>query len=201
MADKLIYLITAGEINPTNFAEKLPETIDLLKFAIEQEVSMIQIREKQLPAKLIFRLTQKIVDLKQNSKTKILVNERADIALAAKADGVHLTSTSIPVKYLRQFYPKNFVIGVSTHFESEIVKAKRQGADFVTFSPIFSKNAVGIEKLKEMVKSAGDFPVIALGGIDEKNITEVWQSGAAGIAAIRFLNNRKNLQQLLNERN
>jgi thiamine-phosphate pyrophosphorylase len=135
----------------------------------------------------------------RHSQTKILVNDRADIAFSAGADGVHLTSLSLSAAPIRRNFPKNFIVGVSAHTLSEVVSAKRQGADFVTFSPIFqspNKGApLGLNELKKVCARLKSFPVVALGGVDETNYREVLQI-AGGFAAIRFLNDETNLPKL-----
>jgi thiamine-phosphate pyrophosphorylase len=194
----VIYLITKGELTTANFADKKCQTIDIIKVAVEANISHIQIREKLLPAKLLFELVVEAVELTKNSATKLLINDRADVAFVAKADGVHLTSTSIPTEIIRQNYPKNFIIGVSTHSLIKAQQAKENGADFVTFSPIFSKIEKGIDELRNVCETLKPFPVLALGGIDETNYREVCKV-TSGFAAIRFLNNAHNLRKLKNE--
>jgi thiamine-phosphate pyrophosphorylase len=198
-----IYLITKGEMRAANFPEKSAEILTLIKTAVESKIDLIQIREKHLPARLVFELASKASEITRNSQTKLLVNDRADVALAANADGVHLTSASLPANLIRQNFPPGFIIGVSTHALAEAELAKKQGADFVTFGPIFqtpSKDKYGapqgVRKLLEVCEKLKPFPVIALGGIDETNFTEVLENGAKGFAAIRFLNNPENLRKL-----
>lgn len=199
----LIYLITEGKAIPQNFFKKKTQILELIKLAVLAKVSLIQLREKSLPARLVFELALEAVKITKNSQTKILINDRADIAFAANADGVHLTSNSIPVKEIRRNFPNDFVIGVSTHTIKEAVNAKKEGADFVTFSPVFetpSKKKYGapqgLEKLREVCNALKNFPVIALGGINSMNYKQVLENGASGFAAIRFLNDEKNLLKL-----
>jgi len=201
LADKpLIYLITDGDATAENFTEKKSHLIKLIKTAVQAKISLIQIREKQLSARLIFELTSETAKLTQNTKTKLLVNDRADIALAANADGVHLTSRSLSAAVIKQNFPKNFIVGVSAHTIEDAENARRQGADFATFSPIFASpgkgEPLGIEKLRAVCESLKSFPIIALGGIDTTNFTQVLEAGARGFAAIRFLNNEENLREL-----
>ena len=201
LADKpLIYLITDGDATAENFTEKKSHLIKLIKTAVQAKISLIQIREKQLSARLIFELTSETAKLTQNTKTKLLVNDRADIALAANADGVHLTSRSLSAAVIKQNFPKNFIVGVSAHTIEDAENARRQGADFATFSPIFTSpgkgEPLGIEKLRAVCESLKPFPIIALGGIDTTNFTQVLEAGARGFAAIRFLNNEENLREL-----
>ena len=185
----LIYLITDGEMTAQNFAEKSAETLNLITKAIEAKISLIQIREKQLSAKLVFELALQAAKITKNSDTKLLINDRADIALAANADGVHLMANSLSAKVIRKHFPKDFIIGISTHSLEKANEAKENGADFATFSPIFySPNKgkpVGLDALREVCAKLKPFPIIALGGIDETNYREVLQI-ADGFAAIRF---------------
>ena len=194
----LIYLITDGEMTAQNFAEKSAETLNLITKAIEAKISLIQIREKQLSAKLVFELALQAAKITKNSDTKLLINDRADIALAANADGVHLTANSLSAEIIRANFPKDFIIGVSAHTLEKANEAKENGADFATFSPIFySPNKgkpVGLDALREVCAKLKPFPIIALGGIDETNYREVLQI-ANGFAAIRFLKDVENLHK------
>jgi thiamine-phosphate pyrophosphorylase len=201
--EPLIYLITDGKITAENFREKSAETLTLIKKAARAEISLVQIREKNLSAGQVFELAAAAAEITKNSNTKLLVNDRADIARAANADGVHLPANSLAAEIVRANFPQNFIIGVSAHGLEEVEKAKLAGADFATFSPIFataSKAAYGapqgIEKLREVSEKAANFPVIALGGIDEKNFREALKAGARGIAAIRFLSEAENLFEI-----
>ena len=198
----LIYLITDGETTAKNFSENSLQILEIIEKAVESEISLIQIREKQLSAKLVFELTSKAAGITKNSNTKLLVNDRADIALAANADGVHLTTNSLSASTIRANFPPDFIIGVSAHSLEKVEKAQIEGADFATFSPIFATTSKakygapqGIEKLREVIENVENFPIVALGGIDETNFREVLQI-ADGFAAIRFLNNAENLQIL-----
>ncbi|MEO6589919.1 MAG: thiamine phosphate synthase [Pyrinomonadaceae bacterium] len=203
MTKPIIYLITEGNLTEENFADNKQRIFKLVEIAVENKISFIQVREKQVSSKLVFELASQAVKITKNSQTKLLVNDRADIALAANADGVHLTENSIPAEIIRKNFPEKFIIGVSTHSLKAAEKAKKQGADFVTFSPVFSSpgkgEPQGLGNLTEICKKLKPFPVLALGGIDETNYRSVLQSGANGFAAIRFLNKAENLQKLKRE--
>jgi thiamine-phosphate pyrophosphorylase len=196
----LIYLITEGEATERNFPEKQAQILNLVKIAVETKISLIQIREKQLSALNLFRLAREAARIAKNSSTKILVNDRADIALAAKADGVHLTANSLSAAIIRSSFPKDFIIGVSAHTIEKAGEAKRQGADFATFSPIFftpeKGESKGLDALREVCEKLKPFPILALGGVDETNYREVLQI-ADGFAAIRFLNDAENLEKII----
>jgi thiamine-phosphate pyrophosphorylase len=113
------------------------------------------------------------------------VNDRLDVAIAAKIDGVHLPGNGLPIERVR---PLVRLLGCSTHTVEEAVHAERAGADFVIFGPIFEtpgKTPVGIDALRRVAASAR-IPVLAIGGITNENTPQVLRAGAAGIAAIRL---------------
>jgi thiamine-phosphate pyrophosphorylase len=121
---------------------------------------------------------------------RVLVNTRVDVALAAGAAGVHLPADSIPASEWRAITPAGFLIGVSCHFVEEVVRAEREGADYVLFGPVFaplSKTSDlaprGLDELRR-VAAAVKIPVLALGGITHDNIAACVEAGAAGVAGI-----------------
>jgi thiamine-phosphate pyrophosphorylase len=181
----LRYYITdrhsAGGIGPLlGYAER----------AIAEGVDQIQIREKDLAARELFLLTRRVLELAAGHPTRILVNSRADIALAAGAHGVHLPAHSISPIALRAVAPRAFVVGISTHSRCEILAAQSEGADFVVFGPVFAPvskmsylREVGADGLRAAVQGVA-IPVFALGGITPQNAELCIKAGAMGIAGI-----------------
>jgi thiamine-phosphate pyrophosphorylase len=121
----------------------------------------------------------------------VLVNDRADIAAGAGADGVHLTTLSLEAAVVRQAFGERLLIGSSTHSVEEARRARDAGADFIVFGPVFESPAkkkygppVGLQALSGVARELAPFPVIALGGISIKNAAECLCAGASGIAGI-----------------
>ena len=202
-SEPLIYLITEGAATAENFSAKKTEILALIKAAAESKISLVQIREKNLPARLLFELAAEASKVSSRTETKILINDRADVALAAGADGVHLTARSPSAKIVRRCFPPDFIIGASAHTLAEAENARDEAADFATFSPIFSTPSKtqygapqGLKKLRAVCENLANFPVLALGGVDENNYESVLASGARGFAAIRFLNDAEKLKNL-----
>jgi thiamine-phosphate pyrophosphorylase len=161
-----------------------------VKRNLERAVDMIQIREKDLPTRELASLTRQVCGLAAPYGTRVLVNERADVALACGAAGVHLPANSLPVRDLRAVTPKGFVIGVSCHEVEEVQAAARDGADFAVFGPVFwplSKESPlpprGLDGLRAAAHAVS-IPVLALGGVTEENALFCVEAGAAGIAGI-----------------
>ena len=183
----IIYPITSGRTTP----QTIPDLLRFLQAVVTAQLPIVQIREKSLPARARYELTARAVEITRGSNTRLLVNDRVDIALAAGADGVHLTAQSLPADVVRNICGPEFLIGTSTHSLAEARAAQTAGADFVVFGPIFdteSKRAFGepqgLDKLREVTSELGQFPVLAIGGITRENFAACVDAGASGIAGI-----------------
>ncbi len=173
-----------------------------IRRALEWGADFIQVREKHVSDRALFELTRRIVKLAGQTKCRILVNGRADIALAAGAHGVHLPSNSLHVSDIRPWLPKNFLIGISVHSISEVKSACEEGVDYVLLGHLFptpSKSGygspLGLDKMRQ-VCSGFPVPVFGLGGINADRIESVINSGAVGVAGISLFQNRSEFNDL-----
>jgi thiamine-phosphate pyrophosphorylase len=158
--------------------------------ALKGGVKAVQLREKDLSSRDLYTTAYEMRKLTARYGARLFINDRADIALAVDADGVHLGTDSIPVHRARKILGKKRLIGVSCHNTVSSISAQEKGADFITFGPVFftpSKavygNPVGVDKL-ETITGMLRIPVFALGGVNRENTPRVIAAGAHGIALV-----------------
>ena len=177
------------------------DPLPLIERAVAAGIDLIQIRERDLSTRELLALVEAAVECARGRETRILVNDRLDVALAAGAAGVHLPAHGLPVAAVRQRYPE-LLIGASTHNLDELRRAEEGGADFAVFGPVYETPAkrkygppVGLEKLAEAARTTR-LPVLALGGIGRENAGDCLAAGAAGIAAISVFQTADDLGKL-----
>jgi thiamine-phosphate pyrophosphorylase len=179
--------------------------LDTIRAAAAAGVDWVQIREKDLSTRELFGLVREAVvfasarpDSTHSQSIKVIVNDRLDVALAAGAAGVHLGHASAPAREVVRWChagnaPANFLVGVSCHSLEGAQEAENAGARYTYFGPIYETPSKipfgkphGVEELAQVAKAVR-IPVIAIGGINESNAADCIRAGAAGIAAIRMI--------------
>ena len=203
-----MYLITSGQttFRTTPATEDFSNVLRVVQAAVAAGIDLVQIREKNLSARVLYQLSAAGAGISKGSTTKLLINDRADIAAAVKADGVHLTTSSLRADVVRRTFGEDFLIGVSTHSAEEALSARLGGADFVVFGPVFATESkseygepAGLDRLKKVCVELAAFPVLALGGLTPGNVTACIQAGAQGLAAIRMFDDPKRLRMIVDE--
>jgi thiamine-phosphate pyrophosphorylase len=164
-----------------------PAGLDIVARNLAVGVEWIQIRDKDLSARALFELVTAAMKLPNPHASKIIVNTRADVAIAAGASGVHLPSGSPAARFWRR---PGLLIGVSCHSIEDVRQAEAEGADYALFGPVFtplSKSSVlkprGLDGLAQAA-AAVRIPVLALGGVTHANSAACVSAGAAGVAGI-----------------
>jgi thiamine-phosphate diphosphorylase len=166
------------------------------RYAADAGIDFVQVREPDLPAATLVTVVSRMVAVTRGTATRVLVNDRLDVALAAGAHGVHLRADSIDCAAVRRLAPRPFVIGRSVHNRDEAIAAA--AADYLiagTVWPSASKEVghrvLGTEGLADIVGSVR-VPVLAIGGVTRARVVDVAATGSAGIAAIGlFINSRE----------
>lgn len=191
----ILYAITSGatKSKTTPDDDEFTRILHLAEAAVAAQLSLFQIREKNLSAHVLYELVTRATKITRGSSTKLLVNDRLDVALVAGADGVHLTSASLPARVVRGMSGPEFLIGASTHSLETARDARDNGADFAVFGPVFETDSKrgfgppqGLDKLKQVASELQGFPVVAIGGITLDNAESCFAAGASGIAGIRL---------------
>ena len=200
----LRYAITNRALFPgTNQQQQAALIRQTARWATEG-IDIIQLREKDLPAAELATLARAILQSIRNTPTQILINSRADVALATSAHGVHLTSApgELTPQQIRLLYSSTTLppplISVSCHTLAEVTRARDNQASAILFAPVFEKSiagqpttpglgtGLGLDLLRTACEAAAPIPVIALGGVTPANAPLCQQAGAAGIAGIRL---------------
>src|ERR1700675_3105769 len=169
-------------------------------------VDYIQLREKDLSTRELETLAREVVELvrENSSSTRLLINSRTEVALAAGADGVHLRADDVAPHEVRQvlevsahrpLVTDQFLVAASCHTAADVFRAESEAADFAVFAPVFGKRGTagtppaGLAALCEACRAK--IPVLALGGVNLENAASCLNAGAAGIAAIRLFQENK----------
>jgi thiamine-phosphate pyrophosphorylase len=159
--------------------------VDRVAAAVRGGATSVQVRLKRATPREVVEITKTIV---ARVPVPVIVNDRADIALAAGAAGVHVGEADLPVTAIRRFAPANFIIGASLGGEAELPNAKE--ADYVGIGPLFATEtkgdagkAIGIEGFRKLARLAG-LPAVAVGGLSADRVAQVIAAGGAGVAVV-----------------
>jgi thiamine-phosphate pyrophosphorylase len=185
---------------------RLRPVVDQCSEAVRAGVDMIQVRERDLDGGPLASLVAELVRLTRGTTTRVLVNDRLDVALACEADGVHLRGDSIPPAAARSMAPAGFLVGRSVRSADEAVAVVAQGVDYLIAGTVFPtaskaglREWLGVEGLARICRAVS-VPVLAIGGITPGTLPGVAEAGAAGVAAIGlFANPGRSLEDVVVE--
>ncbi len=173
--------------------------LDILKAIADGGAKIVQLREKNLSRREIFKLAEAYREITAKYDMLMIMNDHVDIAMAVDADGVHLGQDDFPVEAARKLAPE-LLIGNSTHNVPEALEAVNAGSGYINIGPIYSTNtksvacgAVGLEMLKE-VSSKINIPFSVMGGIKEHHIRGLLDCGATRIAMVTEITQADNVK-------
>lgn len=167
--------------------------IDTVRAGIRGGVTHVIVRRPRERASDLFRATRELLPTaRQQGAWKVLVHERLDVALAASADGAHLTPGSLPGEPAKRLLGPDHLLGISVHDATQAASQIAQYADYILFGHIYEtpshgdQPGRGLDALHAVVEAV-DIPVIAIGGIRAEHVDEVLAAGACGVAVIRAI--------------
>ena len=182
-----IYPITDAQMSKISHAAQVENLID-------GGATFIQLREKYAAPNDFHEAAKTALEIARKHGVKIIINDRVDIALSLKADGVHLGQDDLPPEQARKILGDKAIIGFSTHNLDQAVEAIKMPIDYLAIGPVFATTTkenpepvIGIEGVKKVRQLVGKFPLVAIGGITSENYREVLEAGADSVAVISSL--------------
>lgn len=204
--DLSLYLVT-DKRNKTD-----EEFLEIIEEAIKGGTTVVQIREKEGETLDFYNLALKVKEITSKYNVPLIVNDRIDVALAIKSEGVHIGQTDMPADVARSLIGDEMILGVSASTVEEARKAEKDGADYIGTGAVFptatKDDAPSITKddLKEVTGSI-NIPTVAIGGITLENASELAGTGIAGISVVSAIMNSEdpktaseNLLKIYNEK-
>jgi thiamine-phosphate pyrophosphorylase len=185
LAGARLYPVTDRQLSLLSHAEQVAQLSD-------GGATVVQLREKLLSARDFYNEVEAALQVARERGVKIIINDRVDIALALKADGVHLGQNDLPPAAARRLLGPDVIIGFSTHNAEQAILAAAMPVDYLAIGPIFpsstkqtSNPTVGIDGLRLVREAVGTVPIVAIGGITFENSETVLDAGADAVALIR----------------
>ena len=175
-----------------------------IKEALENGVTCVQLREKNLDEASFIEEAKKISVLCRQYNTPFIVNDNVNVAIASNADGIHIGQEDMGLKDVRKIVGENMIIGISAHTVEEAKFAQENGADYIGIGAVFetsTKNDVDVipyEKVKSIC-DAVDMPKVAIGGINAENILKLKGSGIDGVAVVSAIFGAKDIGKATKE--
>ena len=184
MADYTLYLVTDRDLAGDR------DLLDIINLSIQGGVTCVQLREKTLHTRDFVQLAKQLKSMLSSLSIPLIINDRLDIAMACKADGVHFGQSDMPIGDARRIVGRSMIIGVSAESVEDAVIAEREGADYIGLSPVYQTptktdtapplGLAGVTRIRQAVK----IPAVAIGGINQSNAASVIEAGADGIAVV-----------------
>ena len=190
--DYTLYLCTDRRLMTTDTIE---EAVEL---AIQGGVTVVQLREKECTSREFYQIAKDVKAITDAYEVPLLINDRLDIALAVRADGVHLGQSDIPIHVARDVLGPDKIVGATANTLAKAEEAWKSGADYLGVGDVFGTSTktdtthVTLEELKA-IKESVEIPVIAIGGVNAENIASLRETGVDGVAVISAIIGQKDI--------
>ena len=191
--DYTLYLVTDRDVLRGR------DLIKCIEDSILGGVTLVQLREKNVTSREFYEIAIKVKEVTSKYNVPLIINDRLDIALAIDADGLHIGQKDLPASVARKILGKDKILGVSAATLQEALKAEKDGADYLGVGAVFSTSTkkdtrdVSYETLSNITASV-NIPVVAIGGINESNVTKLKGSNIDGIAVVSCILGKENVK-------
>ena len=176
-------------------------TVDVVRAALAGGVDVVQLRDKEAEAAAIVDEGLRVHELTARYQAPLIINDRVDVALAIEAEGAHVGQTDLPAGMARKLLPAPALLGVSTSSADMARRAQQQQADYIGFGPVYptttketAASPRGIERMHDTLEKI-NIPLVALGGISDRNISEVVAAGADHVAVCSAIVSAENIER------
>jgi len=191
MLDLSLYLVTDATLS---LGRKLEEVVEA---AVQGGVTMVQLREKEACTRDFYEQAMRLQSLLKPYHVPLIINDRLDIALACKADGIHIGQHDMPYDIVRQLAGKERIIGLSVENLDDVYEANRLDVDYIGISPVFGTPTktdtavpLGLEGVKT-ITAISAHPSVGIGGINRSNAAQIMAAGANGVAVVSAIMSAK----------
>jgi len=191
----MLYLVTDPDLSLGRLEE------EVVRRAVAAGVTMVQYRDKGTSTKRMIEKTRQLSDICRPAGLALIVNDRIDVAMAGGADGVHLGQDDMVLADARRLAGDHFIIGISVTTIEEAAKAEKGGADYLGANGVFSTDTktdlgepLGLAGVARLA-SATSLPIVAIGGINDRNAGEVMAAGAHGVAVVSYIVSAENIEE------
>ena len=183
----MLYLVTDPDLSLGR-----PEE-EIVRRAVSAGVTMVQYRDKGTSTRRMIEKTRLLAEICESASVALIINDRLDVAIAGGADGVHLGQDDMELADARRIAGEDLIIGISVTTVKEAIKAEEAGADYLGANGVFPTGTktdlgepLGLDGVSRLA-SAGSLPIVAIGGINDRNAGEVIAAGADGVAVVSYI--------------
>ena len=196
--DYKLYLVTDRNVLRNR------DLIQSVEAAIQGGATIVQLREKNCSSLDFYNLAVKLKEVTSKYDVPLIINDRLDIALAVKADGLHIGQEDLPLTVVKEIVGDDMIIGVSTNTLEEALLAEKQGADYVGIGAVYPTDTkldadyVTLDDLR-LIRKAISIPIVGIGGINEENVVNIMGTDIDGVAIVSAILGKQDIKHATKE--